>query len=198
MVGLVLVLTSFSQELTKAEKKVLVAKAKAFKKNPSLLNQLFIDQAAANDKLITSEKKLSNLKAQIDEMRSEIAVTERRNEMLEKQVASLEALSAPKKAQPKSQEVLKGVVFRVQIGGFKKRNLLEYNEEDNLIRVETNANGIQEISLGVFRNYKKAQVFKKHLREMGLKDAWIVPYKDGERVLLKDVLTETLSSSEDR
>jgi hypothetical protein len=131
-------------------------------------------------------------------VRGEIEAIEKKNDFLEKQIASLEAQSVLRQDKTTSSDALEGVIFRVQIGGFKKRNLLEYNEEDNLIRVETNSNGVQEISLGVFRNYKKADVFKRHLREMGLKDAWIVPYKDGKRVLLKDVLAETLSSSRDK
>ena len=43
-------------------------------------------------------------------------------------------------------------------------------------------------TLGEFRDYWEADKFKKYLREMGVKDAWIVPYKDGKRVPIKDVL----------
>ena len=35
--------------------------------------------------------------------------------------------------------------------------------------------------------------FKKYMREMGVKDAWIVPYRDGERVEIKDVLEGVVS-----
>lgn len=195
MVLLVIGLSSFAQDLSKAEKKILVAKAKQFKKNPAQLNQLLNDFEASKAKVNQSEKASRVLKSQLEEIQSEIAVTERKNEMLEEQVASL--ISENKtlsKEQSTGVSQQKGVVFRVQIGGFKKRNLLEYNEADNLIRVETNANGIQEISLGVFRSYKKADVFKKHLREMGLKDAWIVPYKDGKQVALKEVYQEAISN----
>ena len=34
--------------------------------------------------------------------------------------------------------------------------------------------------------------FKKYLREMGVSDAWVVAYKDGNRVELKDALEGTL------
>jgi len=46
----------------------------------------------------------------------------------------------------------------------------------------------QRINIGIFRNYWEADTFKKYLREMGVKDAWIVPYRDGIRVEIKDVL----------
>jgi len=49
-------------------------------------------------------------------------------------------------------------------------------------------NGLQKISVGFFRDYWEADTLKKYLREMGVKDAWIVPFKDGKRVPIKDVL----------
>lgn len=199
LLTLAISLSSWAQaELTKQEKKALVVKAKAFKKNPSLLNQLYIDKAASDEKVAVSEMKLNSIEQQLEEMRSEIELTKEKNDLLERQIATLTSQKGAKESKPKSLDAMKGVVFRVQIGGFKKRNLLEYNEDDNLIRVETNANGVQEISLGVFRNYKKADVFKKHLREMGLNEAWIVPYKDGKRVALKEVYDEAISSSQDK
>ena len=33
------------------------------------------------------------------------------------------------------------------------------------------------------------------MREMGVKDAWIVPYKDGQRVEIKDVLEGVLAKN---
>ena len=42
--------------------------------------------------------------------------------------------------------------------------------------------------LGVFRDYWEADTFKKYLREMGVSEAWIVSFKDGQKVPIKDVL----------
>ena len=44
------------------------------------------------------------------------------------------------------------------------------------------------MTIGIFRDYWEADTFKKYLREMGVKDAWIVPFKDNVRVEIKDVL----------
>ena len=46
--------------------------------------------------------------------------------------------------------------------------------------------------LGQFRDYEMADQFKKKLRKNGVKEAWIVPYKDGNRVPLKEVLSEAI------
>jgi hypothetical protein len=47
---------------------------------------------------------------------------------------------------------------------------------------------MQKVTLGNFRDYWEADKFKKYLRDMGVKDAWIVPFKDGQRVDIKEVL----------
>jgi len=84
--------------------------------------------------------------------------------------------------------VTQGVMFRVQIGAFRKKDLSKYFDNHPNFAGEISEDGTQRITLGEFRDYWEADIFKKYLRDMGVKDAWIVPYKDGERVSLKDVL----------
>lgn len=80
-----------------------------------------------------------------------------------------------------------GVVFKVQLGAFgKKEDLSQYDNSPNFSA--ENADGLQKFTVGVFREYRTADKFKKYLREMGVKDAWVVSYKDGARVPMKDVL----------
>ena len=57
------------------------------------------------------------------------------------------------------------------------------------------ADGTKKYTLGFFGDYWEAENFKKYLREMGVKDAWIVAYKNGSRVELKDVLENSTSVS---
>jgi hypothetical protein len=87
---------------------------------------------------------------------------------------------------------IKGLVFKVQIGAYKKRDLgdvLEGEGPKEVFEQERSA-GINMYTLRHFRDYWKANQFKKELRAMGLKDAWIVAFKDGKRIPLKDVLQE--------
>jgi len=53
---------------------------------------------------------------------------------------------------------------------------------------EKSQDGVNAYTIGLFRDYWEADTFKKYMREMGVKDAWIVPFKDGQRVDIKDVL----------
>ena len=53
---------------------------------------------------------------------------------------------------------------------------------------EIGEDGLKRYSLGYFKDYWEANTFKKYLREMGVKGAFIVPFKDGVKVDIKDVL----------
>ena len=81
-----------------------------------------------------------------------------------------------------------GLVFKVQIGAFKNKDLAKYFDNNPNFGGEAKDGEPQKLTIGIFRDYWEADTFKKYMREMGVKDAWIVPYKDGERVEIKDVL----------
>lgn len=83
-----------------------------------------------------------------------------------------------------------GVVFKVQIGAFKDNELPEDPITPIIILDTEDKDNIQKIVLGQFRDYGKAEILKSHLKNMGIKDAWVVSYKDGIRVPIKTILSE--------
>ena len=89
---------------------------------------------------------------------------------------------------------IKGVIFKVQIGAYKQRDLHLMLEEadDQEIFVQEQSGGLNRYTLMRFRDYWQANQFKKELRAMGLKDAFIVAFQDGKRVPLKAVLPEII------
>ncbi|MCP4522407.1 MAG: Ezrin/radixin/moesin family protein [Cytophagales bacterium] len=84
----------------------------------------------------------------------------------------------------------KGIVFKVQIGAFKDYDLRKYAGNHSNFGVEIDADGTMRYTLGQFKDYWQADTFKKYLRGMGVKGAWIVAYKDGKRANIKDVLED--------
>ena len=80
-----------------------------------------------------------------------------------------------------------GVAFRVQVGAFRKKDLKKYAKTSEEF-AEEEMEDLRKYVIGNFRNYEDANVLKRYLREMGVNDAWIVPYKEGKRVELKEVL----------
>ncbi len=93
---------------------------------------------------------------------------------------------------------IKGIIFKVQIGARQDLNLkdvlIDEVHHENL--EQENENGLYKYTLGHFRNYWEADKLKKGLRIMGIQLAWIVPYKDGKRVLLKEVLPTVIEQKD--
>lgn len=84
-----------------------------------------------------------------------------------------------------------GVVFRVQLAAFDDYDLRDLTENGGDLKI-IDQDGYIKYVLGQFRDYEMADKFKKKLRKIGVNEAWIVPYRDGKRVPLKEVLTEVI------
>lgn len=180
---------SFAQ-LSKQEKKEWKKKAKEFSRNPANLKQLTEDKEAAegqvsslNDRVAQLQSSMSNKDARIAELEDELAEARAQLTTARGELAQL-------KASPVVNEMdfSQGVVFKVQIGAFKNKDLQKYFDNNPNLGGEVKEGEPQKITLGIFRDYWEADQFKKYMREMGVKDAWIVPYRDGQRVEIKDVL----------
>ena len=179
---------SFAQ-LSKKEKKEWKKKAKEYSKNPENLKQLTEDKQAGDATITTLNQKVTQLQASASEKDAKIAELEGQLSEARGQLSAANAeLTALKENPSNSMDFSKGVVFKVQIGAFKNKNLAKYFENNPNFGGEAKDNEPQKLTIGVFRDYWEADTFKKYMREMGVKDAWIVPYQDGQRVEIKDVL----------
>src|SRR5918993_4317393 len=179
---------SFAQ-LSKKEKKEWKKKAKEYAKNPSNLKQLTEDKQTADNTVTSLNQKVAQLQSSATEKDSKIAELEDQLSQARAQLSTANAeLTALKENPSNSMDFSKGVVFKVQIGAFKNKNLAKYFENNPNFGGEAKDNEPQKLTIGIFRDYWEADTFKKYMREMGVKDAWIVPYQDGERVEIKDVL----------
>lgn len=182
-----------AQELSKAEKKEWKKKLKQM--SPEQLKRMYDENNSLKSELSSAQSQLSGVQGTISEKDAKIAE-------LTEQVRKNDAqLNAAKKALAKAKQDAdasqassgpvyddSGVVFKVQIGAFRNKDLSKYFDNTENFGGESDADGVQKITLGRFRDYWEADTFKKYLREMGVNDAWIVPYKEGQRVAMKDVL----------
>lgn len=190
---LVLFLTSsvsFAQ-LSKQEAKEWKSKAKEYAKKPALLKQLVEDKQIADDQVATLNQKINQVLASASTKDAQIADLENQLAQTRSQLTAANAQLAQNQSAPApvaSNDYSQGVVFKVQIGSFRNKDLSKYFENNPNFGGEMTEDGGQRISIGVFRDYWEADTFKKYMREMGVKDAWIVPYRDGQRVDIKDVL----------
>lgn len=193
-VALSLVFTVNAQELSKEEKKEWAAKLKSM--------------TPENFKLLVENK--DKYKSEAENLQSEVNQLQADNDQLESEISDYKAAAA--KAEEKAQQMeqaasqpaapaaggadyanyeqptSKGVLFKVQVGAFKNFDITKYFDRHQNFSGEVDADGTMKYTLGVFSEYWEADKFKKYMREMGVKGAWIVSYKDGKRVNIKDVL----------
>ena len=177
-------------QLTKKEKKEWKKKLK--KTSPEQFKRMYEENTSLKGEVSSLEGQLSTLQASTGEKDAKIAELTEQNRKMEAQVNAAKKAIAKAKEDAAAQASTgigdDGVVFKVQIGAFRNKDLSKYFENNENFGGETDEDGTQKITLGKFRDYWEADTFKKYLREMGVNDAWIVPYRDGDRVAMKDVL----------
>ncbi len=171
--------------LMKAERKEWKKRLKAtepmsFKKLVEDRENLQKELVETTDKLIISEGKLKEVTQENKNLKDGAAFAQA--------VASAKEDAGNGTVEQRSHPKVDGVVFKVQIGAFRNKDLSKYLDNNPNFSGDTDSDGKRKYTLGQFKNYWEADNFKKYLRDMGVNDAWVVSYKDGERVPIKDVL----------
>lgn len=191
---LVFVVASISTtqaQMSKKEKKEWKKKAAALKKSPEELKTIYDENEALKSEVSGYKRQISALESQVKERDDKISSMTNSMRDMESQLAAAKKAASEKPAKPAQSGPVyddSGVVFKVQIGAFRNKDLSKYFDNTESFSGENTEDGVQKITLGRFRDYWEADTFKKYLREMGVTDAWIVPFKDGNRVAMKDVL----------
>lgn len=181
-----------AQELSREERKEWKKKAKEYKRNPAALKAL-------SESVEQYKQEANEYAAQINEMeadkanrRSQLAQLERENAQLkDKLAATMNELDQYKMSAPSQPQIgpsMNGVVFRVQIGAFKKLNVPSTLDgaNDNM-DLET-ADGFQKIIIGNFPDIESADALRTYMQKLGIVDAWVVAYQDGMRVPVNTVV----------
>jgi hypothetical protein len=188
-------------QLTKAEKKEWKKKAKEYRKNPDAL-KAFTEQKQTADNTVTKQTgDIKQMQSTISDKNMKIAELEDQLSRMRGELTTAQTELAALKAAPvvNPMDFSKGIVFKVQVGAFKNKDLSKYFDNNpNLGGEAAGKDEPQRITIGIFRDYWEADTFKKYMRDMGVKDAWIVPYKDGARVEIKDVMDEVSASKVDK
>ncbi len=192
-------------QMTKAEKKAAKKERKEWKKRKKTMSiddfralieeqvQLKASNAAAVSDIESLEGQVANKDTQIGDLQKQVTRMQAAYQAAQRELDNL-------KENPPQQPVYNpdlvngedfsvGVVFKVQVGAFRKMDLQKYANTSNQF-AEEDADDLRKYVIGNFRNYEDANVLKRYLREMGVDDAWIVPYRDGRRVPLREVVSD--------
>ena len=80
-----------------------------------------------------------------------------------------------------------GILFSVQIGAFTNFDLNRFN--DNLVSIHQDTyEGINQLSLGIFKLYPDATEFLKIVKKIGFEDAFVMATRFGERIKIQKAL----------
>jgi chromosome segregation ATPase len=133
------------------------------------------------------EDQMAKMKAQLSDKDAIINQLESENQTLSNEISSAQNQLRTVTAKMQASSDDYGIWFRVQIGAYKNRQIDKNLETTDELSLEK-PNDIQKVSLGRFRQYEDAKRLKTQLKGMGLKDAWIVSYKDGKRISIEEAL----------
>lgn len=183
-------------QMDKKEKKEWKKRIK--KLEPEQYKQLLDENKSLKGQVSSLKTELGNIDDRLSEKDEQILTYQSQIGDLRQEVSRLQSSQKAQNVASKnlsgSIDEDKGIVFKVQIGAFKNQDdLSKYDTSENFSA--ENKDGLQKFTIGVFRDYYQADKFKKYLRSMGVKDAWVVSYNDGQRVPIKDVLESVTKKS---
>lgn len=137
----------------------------------SRLNSIIEENTQLENKISTQEQQIASLKKELNKVSEKLKSREIELGLINEQGEKWD----------------NGVVFKVQVGAFSEYDFSQMVGSSQDMDVDDHK-GLKQYVVGNFRDYHKADIFKKHMRKIGVSNAWIVPYKNGRRVPLKEVL----------
>ncbi len=173
---LILVSPMYLLAQTKAEKNAIKQELKALKKlKPADIRKLKI-----------------SFEEQLEEKEIEIAIAKKKTDTMQAYLYGMQNKYSDlqKNCENKTTRVYgvlsavqaKGYYYRIQLGAFKNFDLKnKMNKDDQSIQVEY-LKGLEKYMIGLFFTFEDAVSYRKDIQQMGIKDAFIVPYKDGIRI----------------
>ncbi|MBK9175705.1 MAG: PD40 domain-containing protein [Flavobacteriales bacterium] len=81
-----------------------------------------------------------------------------------------------------------GIVYKVQIGAFRKPIPQQAFSDMSPVMGETVGNGLVRYTAGLFTGFNGAAAAKDLVRERGYRDAFVVAYRDGKRIPLGEAM----------
>ncbi|MCB0630760.1 MAG: hypothetical protein KDD15_13525 [Lewinella sp.] len=187
------------EKLSKEEKKELKELLKKYKKDPLALQELSQSVDMYREQVQDVEAKNNILTSENQMLENKVQQLEQSNMALNNQLAtaqdaisqiSQENTTMESRGSEDNSMDLMGTLFRVQIGAYQKNYIPEgLDTADGSMTLEQ-ADGMQKVMVGQFRDYQAAKELMGHMKKIGLRDAWVVAYVDGNRVNLNEVVAK--------
>ncbi len=163
-----------TQEDGKKKKKEKKKKEKTAKPPKLSKDDLNAMVSQLNSQVKNLEAENARLKTAVDQKDAEIG-------QLEDELTDERNKPAPAPPVDPVNAVPSGVAFKVQVGAYQKFNINQYFSDIKKMGYES-VEGTNKYVIGYFTSFDAAKGFEADMKKLGIKDSWLVPYKDGVRI----------------
>jgi len=179
----------------------LKSETEAFQKQIGNLKQEVADLNSriekAAEEALTRESEKQQLSAELSRTKERLNTQTREAEEVRTRLKAKEEELAVTAAAPASgggSANMRGTVYRLQIGAFAQDTMTLEGANSTMFEVEKD-NEMSKYVLATFHSYEEAVALRNKLRRMGMKDTWIVPYKDGARTTMEELAQSQASQA---
>ena len=159
-----------AQELTKTQKRALIKEIRTYKKNPEkwvkMLNKHDTKVKELNDEIAKLNAQLKASELAAEKLAQQVKLEQLRYVELEKTIPTT--------------ELPDGTVYQVQMGFYQYLDLVSFNDKLKTVRAEE-IDGKKRYVIGHFDNLLDAVQFSNDIKRIGVTDAFVTEYIDGER-----------------
>ncbi len=170
-----------------SKKEAKVWKDKLSKMDPLEFKKLMENYDKAKKEASSAGKDVTAITKEIQRKEAEILAKDEEIRDLELKISKLKS---DKDGQEDSQEQavsttakgnsIKGLVFKVQIGAYQNLDLSKFKDNGVFFVQEDGAQ--KKYTIGIFRDYVQAHIFRRYIEKMGVAGPFVVAYKDGNRI----------------
>ncbi len=178
------------------------ALAANYKKNPDALRQFVENCELTEEQLVTTRQQLNQYQTQrgtadqeLNTARTNLAAAQTEAEQLRQQLSLAQQALAQAQQQRSDQvdtdqAMVAGVIFQVQLGAYAQNTVDPSLSTGNALELQ-DQNGLQKVVVSQFRTYANAAKLRDRLKQMGVKDAFVVAKNNGVRLSVPDALKMT-------
>ena len=177
--GLFINQSAQAQELTKTQKRALKKEIRTYKKNPEkwvkMQNQHQTKVKELSDEITRLTGQLETAELKANQLAEQLKLEQLRYVELEKTIPTT--------------ELPEGTVYQVQMGFYQYLDLVSFNDKLKTVRAEE-IDGKKRYVIGHFENLLDAVQFSNDIKRIGISDAFVTEYIDGERNMNFDAYEE--------
>lgn len=134
------------------------------------------------DKAAQLEAEIQKLNTEKKQLLSEMNVLNEENKALQKEAMMMA------KAESQVEKNPEGLSFKIQLGAYNA-NIVSFFQDQKKLETEVVA-GKNKYVIGYFNSFESAKNAEKDFKKLGIRDAWLVPYKNGFRISDADANNE--------